>query len=191
MVSLFFYFQANFSDAQIQEAADQMEQMANDPRLMQQAASELKNMSPADLEAAKRQMLGGGKESVLQMGAHPADGSAGGFPVGCRVVCQGLVGAAQYNGAAGEVRGALNEKGRQNVWVETADKCMLLKPDNLAPEPRELESLTAAELKAVLVAKGSPGGASEEDVAALRELVECEVMPDDDLSLLIAQVGFS
>jgi len=135
-------------------------------------------------------MLGGGSSSVLGMGEHPADGSTGGFPVGCRVVCQGLVGAAEYNGAVGVVRGPLNAKGRHNVWVDAADKCLLLKADNLAPEPRALESLTVAELKAVLVAKGSPAAAagSEDDEVALRELVECEVMPDDDLSLLIAQV---
>ena len=89
------------------------------------------------------------------------------------------------------MRGPLNEKGRQNVYVEGAEKSMLLKPANLDPEPRHLDTLTAAELKAVLVAKGSPAAAAVLDVDALRELVECEVMPDDDLSLLIAQVGLA
>jgi len=59
---------ANFTDAQIQEAANQMDAMANDPSMIQQAAAEMERMSPQQLEEMKRQMVGGASGSILNSG---------------------------------------------------------------------------------------------------------------------------
>jgi hypothetical protein len=40
----------NLTNAQILEAANQMEQMASDPAMMKEAAEQMKNMSPEQLE---------------------------------------------------------------------------------------------------------------------------------------------
>jgi len=64
---------ANFTDAQIQEAANQMEQMANDPAMVEQAAAEMERMTPQQLEEMKKQMVGGASGSILNGG-----GGAGG-----------------------------------------------------------------------------------------------------------------
>ena len=98
------------------------------------------------------------------------------------MVLQGLKAAAQYNGKSGVVKGP-KANGRQNVFVEGADgegggKAMLLKPENLEPEEREVESLTVAEAQAVLKVKGVPEAeykAAGLDKAQLLELVEDKV----------------
>lgn len=67
---------ANFTDAQIQEAANQMDAMANDPAMIQQAAAEMERMSPQQLEEMKRQMVGGANGSILNGGAGGSSGAS-------------------------------------------------------------------------------------------------------------------
>jgi len=69
---------ANFTDAQIQMAAMQMEQMANNPQMMQDMVNQMKNMSNEQLEQMKGSMPGvGGVGSVPSPSASSAVASNG------------------------------------------------------------------------------------------------------------------
>jgi hypothetical protein len=48
----------HMSDAEIEQAATQMEQMADNPEMVRMAAEQVKNMSPEELERAKQQKRG-------------------------------------------------------------------------------------------------------------------------------------
>jgi hypothetical protein len=50
---------AHMSDEQIRGAADQMEMMANNPAMMKQAADQIRNMDPTELQRMQAQMTGG------------------------------------------------------------------------------------------------------------------------------------
>ena len=49
---------ANMTDAQIQQAIAQFEMMADNPAMMQQAAQQMKNMSPEELERQRQAVMG-------------------------------------------------------------------------------------------------------------------------------------
>lgn len=59
---------AGFSDAQIQMAAQQMETMANNPSMLNQMKEQVKNMSPQELEQARRQAASG-EPATMGVGA--------------------------------------------------------------------------------------------------------------------------
>lgn len=65
---------ANFSDVQIQMAANQMETMANNPQMMEGMVNQMKNMSPAELEQVKRMQSQGG-DGAIDAGSVAAGGN--------------------------------------------------------------------------------------------------------------------
>ena len=69
------------------------------------------------------------------------------FPVGSKVILQNLVKGAQYNGEQGKVTGPLRQSSqRQNVFVESINKTMAIKPVNMVYVPRDLSSLERDEM---------------------------------------------
>eukprot|EP00985_Skeletonema_marinoi_P002848 scaffold1171_cov144-Skeletonema_marinoi.AAC.3 len=73
------------------------------------------------------------------------------FTVGCTVILQNLVGGAQYNGKRAVVNSPKSSAGRQQVRIIDDDKVIAVKPVNLRYEPREVSSLTADEMRRVLI----------------------------------------
>ena len=73
---------ANMSDAQINMAIQQLEMMAMNPSMVQQAADQMKNMSNEEFERQKQQVMGGsGGSSGASGAASPGMGSMGGNAV--------------------------------------------------------------------------------------------------------------
>lgn len=78
---------AGMSDAQIEQAAAQMEQMAENPGMMQMAAQQMKNMSPdqitqmqnmaKNMNPAEMQKM---QKMAKDMGMSPGGGGGGGMP---------------------------------------------------------------------------------------------------------------
>ena len=74
------------------------------------------------------------------------------FPFGSSVLLQNLR-SNQYNDKKGVVRSSLDAKsGRQEVYIFDLNKSMSVKPVNIRYEPREISSLSVAELKGLLMA---------------------------------------
>jgi len=69
---------AALSDAQILAAADQMESVASNPQMMAMAKQQIQNMTPEQMEEAKRVALAGGDGSLGAGGATPAAPAGGG-----------------------------------------------------------------------------------------------------------------
>jgi hypothetical protein len=63
---------AHMSDEQIRDAANQMEMMANNPQMMKQAADQIRNMDPAELQRMQAQMTGG-NNGTTNSGSIPAN----------------------------------------------------------------------------------------------------------------------
>ena len=77
------------------------------------------------------------------------------FPIGSSVILRDLVGASHLNGKYGVVKSCPNagmgtSDYRQEVYVIDAKKKFMFKPSNLRYEPRDIDSLTTAEMKCIL-----------------------------------------
>jgi hypothetical protein len=77
------------------------------------------------------------------------------FPIGSSVILRDLVGASHLNGKYGVVKSCPNagmgtSNYRQEVYVIDAQKKFMFKPVNLRYEPRDIDSLTTAEMKCIL-----------------------------------------
>lgn len=81
--------------------------------------------------------------------------TADSFPVEARVVLHGLVKSPTLNGKTGCVKSALTN-GRQHVYIDEDSKSVALKPANLKYEGKDIETLSAKELKAILRSKLVP-----------------------------------
>lgn len=62
---------ANMSDAQINQVADQMEMMANNPAMMEMATNQMKNMDEAELQRMQAQARNGQMPAGPPMGGNP------------------------------------------------------------------------------------------------------------------------
>lgn len=73
---------ANFTDAQIKMAADQMEAMANNPDMFKGMVDQMKNMSGSDLDQVRRMQNGGGAPATAGFGNTMAPPSHNSSPQG-------------------------------------------------------------------------------------------------------------
>ena len=69
---------ARMSDAQIRQAADQMQMMADNPQMMEMMTNQVKNMDPAELERIQKQARNGN----MPMGGPPRGGGNAAAPGG-------------------------------------------------------------------------------------------------------------
>jgi len=73
------------------------------------------------------------------------------IPIGASVLLQNLQKSSHLNDKKCIVKSSLHAStGRQEVYIFDAEKVMAVKPSNLRYEPRELSSLSVAEMKGIL-----------------------------------------
>ena len=127
---------------------------------------------------------------------------ASSFPIGSSVLLQNLVKGAHLNDKKGIVKSRPNAaSGRQEVYIFEAQKSLSIKPDNLRYEPRELSSLSASEMKGIMLlisknkTREDEGYATTEwkgmDKEELRQLVEGEIATNnpEEIAELVAKAN--
>ncbi|KAL7467397.1 hypothetical protein ACHAXS_007647 [Conticribra weissflogii] len=115
------------------------------------------------------------------------------FPIGSSVLLQGLVGAAQYNDKKGIVRSKVNASGRQEVYVFEANKSMAIKPINMKYEPRDISTLSIADMKGLLLVAKKLSKEPEEwkgiDKDELQKMVATVANTPEEIASLVAQAN--
>ena len=98
------------------------------------------------------------------------------FPIGSSIILQNLK-SEQYNDKKGIVRSKVDPmSGRQEVYIFDLEKSMAIKPVNIKYEPREIGSLSASDIKGVLLS------------ASNKKIEELQGLDKDDLRKMVADV---
>lgn len=127
---------------------------------------------------------------------------ASSFPIGSSVLLQNLVKGAHLNDKKGIVKSRPNAaSGRQEVYIFEAQKSLSIKPANLRYEPRELSSLSASEMKGIMLLISKKKTQEDEghtttewkgmDKEELRRMVEGEIATSDpeEIAELVAKAN--
>jgi hypothetical protein len=123
------------------------------------------------------------------------------FPIGSSVILRDLVGASHLNGKYGVVKSCPNagmgtSDYRQEVYVIDAKKKFMFKPSNLRYEPRDIDSLTTAEMKCILqmiyndsLKIGAGGVAPDWSSMTVDELRHCVRIQVERTELMFGQLN--
>jgi len=120
------------------------------------------------------------------------------FPIGSSVLLQNLIKGAHLNDKKGIVKSNLiGSTGRQEVYIFQATKSISIKPTNMRYEPRDLASLSASEMKGILMLskqlKEEPTEWSGLDKEALRQMVveggEVAMNDPEEIAELVARAN--
>ena len=141
----------NFSDAQIAQAASQMEMMANNPAMFQQAAEQMKSMSQSDLDN-------------LAAGAYGANGAGAAFP-------SSQYGTVPDTGAAAGAGGA---NFTPDMMRQAQQQMSQMSPEQLRAQADFMKSKTPAEIRAL-----NPAMASMSDAQIAQATSQMEMMADN------------
>jgi hypothetical protein len=130
---------AHMSDEQIRGAANQMEMMANNPQMMKQAADQIRNMDPAELQRMQAQMTGG-NNGTTSSGSIPANTNTNATPL--NVAPNGTPTANQAEQAANMMSNMSPDQLRQQAqMLKTMD------PNTIRATNPQLAHMTDEQIK--------------------------------------------
>ena len=105
------------------------------------------------------------------------------YPLGSRVILQGLTKGTEFNGKVGVIKSKLKDE-RQQVLLIQSGKTLGIKPLNIKYEPRTVNSLSVSELKILLKLKDVTQ-LSGYDKSQLREMVKIKTESEEEIADLL------